>query len=341
MLSTAWTRAALAWAALACCGPSVARATPVLSPSAGERIGSLLQDVAQQTGQTLERGAIRADHVTAQFCASARCVEATLVHGAGCGEPAGEFCITWSGGTAPVALDAALRRALQQATSAPLWQQPATTGVDARLQAALRSYRPQVRHSWDDVDALSSPSFAMIASVTLAWVALAAAFAVWLLRRRAAAGPAAAPSSAVADHVQVDSFAATRFALAVAAAWIAVALGVHHAFPFYAMDMYSGVYTSGSQVAVLDAQDRPHSPRAFGHWRCPPLPSGTDLPRTDGVRLYSAVDSRDRLVLEHVRAAPPPPTAAPSMRLVRRIWRFEDGAVVMTDLPIATCQVAP
>ena len=326
---------------MACCVPAAASASPVLSASAGQRLGALLEAAARETGYTLAQANVRADGATAQFCAGERCVDATLIHSWRCEDPAGEFCVTWSPTAGPAALVAALRRGLSVPVAEPLWQQVATAGVDPRLQAVLRSYRSQVQPSWEAVDALSNPSSSFIVSVMLVWLALAFALGVWLLRRGRKSGPRGEAGPAAADHVPVNGRTKTRFALVVAVAWIAVALGVHHAFPFYAMDMYSGVYTSGSQIAVLDAHDRPHSPRAFGHWRCPPLPSGTDLPRLSGARSYDGVDSRDRTVLEHVRAAPPPSTGALPMRLVRRVWRFEAAGVVMTDLPIATCEVAP
>ena len=104
---------------------------------------------------------------------------------------------------------------------------------------------------------------------------------------------------------------ASRVGWGVLAAYLVIAFGVHHAFPFYIFDMYSmPAAPSVAPLAVRDARGEVSEIRTHEGWRCatPPLPSFAE-------------------------------TAAKCGKIIRRIWSIRDGAAVSRDCAIARCEV--
>ncbi len=131
---------------------------------------------------------------------------------------------------------------------------------------------------------------------------------------------------------------ASRVGWGVLAAYLVIAFGVHHAFPFYIFDMYSmPAAESVAPLAVRDARGEVSEIRTHEGWRCatPTLPSFAATTAQCGT--IQTVEARDKDDLNWI--AWHSGNGGQPVEIIRRIWRIHDGAAVSRDCAIARCEV--
>ncbi|MCB9740080.1 MAG: hypothetical protein H6747_12515 [Deltaproteobacteria bacterium] len=177
--------------------------------------------------------------------------------------------------------------------------------------------------------------------VVLLGAAIALAVRTWRLRRGTTviAAPTAedGPQRAQPSPAEPVSW---RLSLGVLIVVVATAQVVHHAWPFYALDMFSYVPTSGSRLIVLQADGTAREPKRFVDYRCDPMPTEYSLPAPGVCGTWTSIEVHDRAsffwILRH--HGQPPPGAAQPLLLARRIERFDaEGGRERVDCPISRC----
>lgn len=125
--------------------------------------------------------------------------------------------------------------------------------------------------------------------------------------------------------------------------YLAIAFGVHHAFPFYVFDMFDSPPShSASRVFVREADGTYTEAQDYEGWDCTvhPVPGVPEqLGRCGEFRWSKARDGDVAQWIEEHPATPGAPRR--SVQLVRRIWALEKLDQPPRDCVLTTCSVNP
>ncbi len=163
-------------------------------------------------------------------------------------------------------------------------------------------------------------------------VVLAGAAAVAALGRRR--GPTTPVPTATTEPTTA------RWSLAVLLLVVLTAQVVHHAWPFYALDMFSYAPSGGSRLVVLQADGRAREPTRFVDFRCDAMPPDYARPGPEVCGTWNSIEVHDRRSFFWIQRhqGDPPATSATPLLLARRIERFDaEGGRTRVDCPITRC----
>lgn len=129
-------------------------------------------------------------------------------------------------------------------------------------------------------------------------------------------------------------------ALCVFAGYVAIAQGLGNLYPFSTFEMYAGVSThTASRVVAVDPGGGVHEIRDFEAYRCDSLDLQPSTCSEHGE--YYSIGYVERETAEYLAGQSTAPVhgEAQTVRLVRRIWRFQGGgAPEVEDCALANCQ---